>query len=150
MFSAIQIDYIKSLVSDMRANGYLYYLAYQNSLTSNNYDYDIIIYFSKKEIFAPDLYEYTIPSNSLKYSIRSGNASTYNSEDRVTVSEVELGEVSLKVPAYSHVSTNATFTSSFIQPNLCLEVKEYETLGSINFIFSVFIFVFCFIHLFRR
>lgn len=149
MFSTAQLDLLNGLVSCMRDQGYLYYLAYTNVSSTSN-DYDMFVYFSKDEIFATDMYRYTVMSGSLKYSIRSGNAYSSTLYDRFTVSDVELAEIGITVPSYCHVSTNATFTSSSVQPNYCLEVKQNETLGGVCFLLCVSLFVCCFFKLFRR
>lgn len=152
MFSDAQVTYLRGLVSDMRDEGYLYYLAYQQYNSSyNSYDPDLIVYFSKDEIFADGLYTYTIMRDSVKYSVRTSNASSNNQYERVQVENVELAKVDLSVPVYSHVSTNSTFLNmSVIQPDLCPEVKSYETQGAMCLILCAFLCFSCFVHLFRR
>lgn len=151
MFSDAQLNLISGYVSEMRDMGYLYYLAYNQTNTSSADQPDLIIYFSKDEIFGKSLYSYTVPSDSLKYSFRTGNPYSSNYSARVSVERVDSIEIGLAVPVYSHVSTNAKFlTSTEIQPNLAVEVKSNETQGGILFIFCVFIFLYAFIHFFRR
>lgn len=152
MFSDTQTTYLRGLVTDMRDQGYLYYLAYQqyNSGYSNN-DPDLIVYFSKDEIFADSLYKYTIMRDSVKYSVRTGNAYSSDQLQRVQVETVELAQIDLSVPIYNHISTNATFlTGSVRQPDLIPEVKGYETTGAICLVLCAFLLFSSFIHLFRR
>lgn len=148
-FSTTQIDVLEALVARMRAEGYTYYLAHQNLLTGVNNDYDLIVYFSKEEIFAETGYKYAIPSGSLRYRIRTGNASTYNNDARMTFETVSLQDF-VDVSNALHISTNATFLTTEIQPDYCLEVSQYETQGGILFTLCVFLLLFAFFKLFRR
>ena len=151
-FSTAQLDILEPLVADMRDRGYIYYLAHQNVISSTSNDFDMIVYFSKEEIFGTGLYTYTIPSGSVCYHIRSGNASSYNNTGiRLTVDENVSLVINYEVENYNHISTNATFMSeSVIQPDLCLEVNQYETQGGILFTLCVFLLFTAFIKLFRR
>lgn len=148
-FSTTQIDVLEALVARMRAEGYTYYLCHQNLLTGVSNDYDLIVYFSKEEIFAETGYRYSIPSDSLCYRIRSGNASTYNNDARMTVETISRQEF-VDVSNALHISTNATFFTTEIQPDYCLEVSQYETQGGILFTLCVFLLLFSFFKLFRR
>lgn len=151
MFSTTQMDVMRPLIADMRKDGYLYYLAHSNQLSGVSNDYDVIIYFSKDEIFATDMYTYTVPRDSLKYSLKTGNASTNNTSSRITITKVGTNQTAMNIPSYQHISTNATFTSTgYIQPDLFLEVQNYETNGGILFVLCAFLLVYSFIHLFRR
>ena len=151
MFSTAQLDLMKGYVSSMREAGYLYYLAYNQTNMSSSDSPDLIIYFSKEEIFGKSMYSYTIPSDSLKYSFKTGNPYSSNLTQRVTVDTVDTIEIGLSVPVYSHVSTNAMFLSlTEIQPDLCLGVKSNETQGGILFVFCIFVFFYAFVHFFRR
>lgn len=150
-FSTTQLDIIEPLVADMRDRGYEYYLCHQNLLSETSNDFDLIIYFSKDQIFGTGLYTYTIPSGSVAYYIRSGNASNYSNDLRVYVDDLVDLVIGYEVPYYCHISTNATFMSeSQIQPDLCLEVQQYEMQGGILFTLCVFLLFFAFIKLFRR
>ncbi len=151
MFSTSQLDFMRPLIADMRKQGYLYYLAHQNQLSGVMNDYDVIIYFSKEEIFATDMYTYTIPRDSLKYSLRTGNASNNYTSPRISISKVGTNQTAMSIASYQHISTNATFTTTgYIQPDLFPEVSNYETNGGILFVLCVFLLVYSFIHLFRR
>lgn len=150
MFSTAQLDLMIPLVAQMRSEGYLYYLAFQNQLTGSNYDYDLYIYFSKEEITSSDGYSYLLPADSLKYSIRSGNASTYSTGSRLDLAVLDF-EQSVVVDSYQHISTNCCFTGVTLQPDLTFtEVRNNEASSGLLFMFSVFIFFFAFLKLFRR
>lgn len=150
MFSTAQLDLMIPLVAQMRSEGYLYYLAFQNQLTGSNYDYDLYIYFSKEEITSADGYSYFLSDNSLKYSIRSGNASTYNTGSRLDITVLDSVET-VVIDTYQHISTNCCFTGATLQPDLTFtEVRNNETTSGLFFMLSVFIFFFAFLKLFRR
>ena len=148
-FSTTQIDVLEALVARMRAEGYTHYLCYQNLLTGVSNDYDMIVYFSKSEITGETGYKYFVPADSLCYRIRSGNASTYNNDVRMTVESQKLGKT-VDISDALHISTNAVFLTTEIQPDYCLEVHQYETQGGILFTLSVFLLLFAFLKLFRR
>ena len=147
--STTQIDVLEALVARMRAEGYEYYLCHQNLLTNVSNDYDLIVYFSKDEITGETGYKYTVPAYSLCYRIRTGNASTNNNTDRFNIETVSR-LTTVNVSESFHISTNAVFLTSQIQPDYCLEVHQYETQGGILFIVSVFLLFYAFIKLFRR
>lgn len=151
-FSTAQLDILEPLVADMRDRGFEYYLCHQNLLSDTSNDFDMIVYFSKDEIFGTGMYTYTIPSGSVAYYIRSGNASSYNNQGiRINVDDQINVIVNYEIPIYNHISTNATFMSqTAIQPDLCLEVQQYETQGGILFTLCVFLLFFSFTKLFRR
>lgn len=152
MFSTTQIDMINGLSAPMRAEGYVYYLAYTDNNKTNSSDPDLYIYFSKEEIFGTDLNSYFIPSDSKFYSIRTSNSSSYNNTGaRITVSDVELAE-NISVDDLEFISTNASFTSiSEVQPDFTVgEVTQYETQGALLFVVCVFLCFFAFTKLFRR
>ena len=148
-FSTTQIDVLEALVARMRAEGYTYYLCHQNLFSGVSNDYDMIVYFSKEEITGETGYKYSVPADSLRYRIRSGNASTYNNDVRMTVEDIVKSET-VDVSEALHISTNAVFLTTEIQPDYCLEVHQYETQGGILFTLSVFLLLYAFLKLFRR
>lgn len=149
MFSTAQLDLIKATVAEMRDEGFVYYLAYQNNGVSSG-NPDLYIIFSKDEIFGKDLYSYFIPSDSVRYNFRTSNSTSYG--DRVTVTDLTDGIVTFNIDSYNHISTNATFTSlTEHQPDYCItEVYGYETLGACCFVLCVSLFLSCFFRFFRR
>lgn len=150
MFSNAQMQIMQPLIYQMRDQGYLYYIAYQNYLTSISDDYDLFIIFSKDEIMANNMYSYTIPSGSVKYSIRSGNASSNRQTQRILTNEIRT-DISLSIEDYQHVSTNAIFSTAVIQPDLfSTEVKQVEAETGVLFFTIVLVFVIAFTKLFRR
>lgn len=152
MFSTAQIDILNGLVSPMRDEGYLYYVAVTDNMRDSSSDPDLYIYFSQEEIFATDLLQYHIPNNSKLYTIRTSNGSTYNSTGaRIEVSDIELSE-DITVDQVEFVSTNATFTEvSVLQPDYTIgEVGQYEMQGALLFVVCTFLLFFAWTKFFRR
>lgn len=151
MFSTTQLDTLEGLVPALRAEGYLYYVAVTDNYRSESSDPDLIVYFSKEEIVSSDTLHFHIPSGSLKYSIRTSNASTYNQNPRFTFSTLELSEL-VDVDELEFVSTNATYAeSAYIQPDyIAGEVGSYEMQGALLLVVCVFMFFMFFVKLFRR
>lgn len=122
MFSTAQQEYIKTLLPTFAKEGYKFYVAYTDSLYSNNsyssYRPDLHIIFSKKCISATDAYSYDIQEPALLVSVRSYNYSSYNGSNnasRVTV--VNFTQKTLAIEPYEHIYTNAEFQSVALQPD---------------------------------
>lgn len=149
MFSTAQMDMLRPLIIQMRDNGYLYYLAYQNYTSTSN-DYDLFVVFSKEVITAEDMYTYAVPADSLRYSIRSGNAYSSQTTPRITTATLPIA-TTVTIEEYQHISTNAEFQTAVIQPDIFIsEVKDYDTQGSLLLIVCSMLCVYCFFKLFRR
>ena len=150
MFSNNQLSIMKPLVAQMRDRGYSYYLAVQNVSSSEYYDYDMFIYFSDEEITSLSQYLYTLPANTIKYSIRSGNVSTSHPENRMDISHLS-SETSLSINSYEFVSTNANFSTSFIVPDYTYtEVKNGETSALSSFMLVCGVLFVCICQMLRR
>ena len=74
MLSSLESEYLKGLISTYKLKGYGYYLAH--TVTENNNDYDVCVYFSKSKIKAIDQNIFSI-ENGLKIYIDSSSRS-YN------------------------------------------------------------------------
>lgn len=144
MFSTVQTDVIKSLIPVMRRQGYKYYIAYTYTRTGNfsTAEPDLYIVFSEDKITASDLYRYTVPSGSVRYSIRTPNYSTNSSAvntDRLVSSSFSG---SLTINSYEHIYTNAVFSGSSVQPDILYEMKggyQYETSFATAILLAVFV-----------
>lgn len=144
MFSTVQTDVIKSLIPVMRRQGYKYYIAYTYTRTGNysTVDPDLYIVFSEDKITASDLYTYSVPSGSVKYSIRTPNYSTNSSAvntDRLFSSSFSG---SLTINPYEHIYTNSVFSGSSVQPDILYEMKggyEFETSVATAILLAVFV-----------
>ena len=106
----------------MRERGYLYYVAYSDSEYKDNYydtyTPDLFVVFSKEKISAAGAYTYNIPSDSLRYSIRTVN---YSSSSHAVNTERIVSDPfsgTLKVKPYEFIYTNAENTSGTIQPDI--------------------------------
>lgn len=149
MFSTAQMDILKPLVAQMRDNGYLYYLAVQNTATGVSNDYDMFIYFSDTEITALSQYSYSMPQSTIKYSIRSGNASTNQKQNRIDITYL-TSATTLRVDSWQFCSTNAETISAMVVPDLTFtEVKSYETAGLSSFMLTVIVLLVSILHFFR-
>lgn len=109
MFSTAQQQYIDDLVFQMYQEGYMYYIVHTstnvNDYSSNEWR-DLTLYFSKDEIVAKTQYQFELKGNSLKYSVRTNNASRNSTTDRVLISNQNATTIS--VERYEFISTNAT------------------------------------------
>lgn len=151
MFSTTQLETLEGLVPALRAEGYLYYLAITDNYRSDSSAPDLIVYFSKEEIISADTLNFHIPSDSLVYSIRTSNASSYNQTPRFIFETLELPEF-VDVDEFEFVSTNATFAeSAYIQPDYLVgEVGSYEIQGALLLTVCSFLLFMFFVKLFRR
>ena len=139
MFSTAQTDVLTSLIPVMRRQGYKYYVAYTNTSTTNSWStpaiVDLYVIFSQEEITANNQYSYSVPAGAVRYSIRTSNYSTsdYGVNTARLVSSNYSGTLSINV--YEHIYTNATFSSSAVQPDILFSAQGgylYESSVSLN------------------
>lgn len=151
MFSTTQLDTLEGLVTVMRNEGYKYYVAVTDNNRTTNYNPDLYIYFSKEEIYSSEDYVFFIPSDSIKFSIRTSNSSTNNNTDRISKELLSSSEF-LRVDEAEFCSTNASYTESIlVQPDFIkTEVVGYEIQGALLLTVCSFLFFMFFVKLFRR
>lgn len=144
MFSTVQTDVLTSLIPVMRRQGYKYYIAYTNTSTSSswvsNAIVDMYVIFSDEEIVANSQYSYTVPAGAVRYAIRTVNYSTsdYGVNTERFVTSTFSGRLS--IPVYEHIYTNATFSSSAVQPDILFSAEGgymYESSVSLNILTAV-------------
>lgn len=136
MFSTAQEQYLKSLIPTMVDSGYSHYIAYTYTNTNNSgWGYtatpDLYVVFSKQPITANDGYSYTVPADSVRYVIRTGNyssSSTANNSERV---RTESFSGRLSVDVYEHIYTNAEFSGVALQPDFGYESGVYSNYVSL-------------------
>ena len=132
MLSEVQRDYVKSIYN-ANCREYPYYLAYSDTYIGSGYaDYnnpDLVVILSKEPIIANSKYNYTIPSNSLKYSVITRNASNQYHSERVVTSQIN-GDVS--VDNYEFVYTNAEFTGISLQPDLFYNEVRQDVFNGVS------------------
>lgn len=151
MFTAVEMDYVSSLVEQMRGQGYLYYIARTVTESGNNYDCELI--FSKEEITANGLYSYRVTNgvryrvDSSGYTIGSGGLGG-NNGPRVSVATYS-GTYTFQDTEFCY--TNATFSGYSVQPDLRLKGGKVNENGTaMVYIVALLGLVLFFALLFRR
>ena len=113
MFSAQELEWIKALIETMRQKGYKYYVAH--TITENNNDIDVVVYFSEQPITGNGLYNFTI-TGGIRYSLdSSGYYSNDSNEARTKVSNYSGN---INVSRTEFVYTNAEYSGTSIQPDI--------------------------------
>lgn len=112
MFSSVEENYIKGLISAYAKQGYKYYICHTVTESYNNYD--IYIYFSKSEIEAITPLTFDVSNGIyLKIDSSSRNDNNYNpsTDYRIIVSSSNFNNV-VSVDKAEFIYTNATVTYS--------------------------------------
>lgn len=150
MFSEVETNYILSLINTYQCNGYHYYLCH--TITENNNNYDICIYFSEKEIQAisSNMFDLT-NAICIKIDSSSRNDNSYNpsTHSREYVENSNLTDV-IEVNRAEFVYTNAVFNTSastFVNPDLLLNAStSYSSYllssATIFLLGSIFLYMF--------
>lgn len=113
MFSAQELEWIKALIETMRQKGYNNYVAH--TITENNNDIDVAIYFSQQPITGNSLYNFTI-TGGLKYTLDSNGYNSYGSNEARTKVSNYSGDIDVSRTEF--VYTNAEYTGTSIQPDI--------------------------------
>lgn len=120
MLTQVEKDYLISLINTYKKQGYKHYMAH--TVTENNNDYDICVYFSKNDIVAINDNYFDIGTNALKILINSSSRSNYDSVDRDNVSSFN-GNVT--IPEYEFIYTDAkaeySISSLCVNPDITLD-----------------------------
>lgn len=151
MFTATEENYLKGLISVYAKQGYNYYICH--TVTEINNDYDVYIYFSKKEIKAitPTTFDVT---DSVFIKIDSSTRNSYNNDNghnRALVSDVNYtGIVDVHIAEFIYTNAVANYEGNtlVINPDITLNSSSnYSYLKSSSiFIFILFIiFLYTFI-----
>ena len=150
MFTAVENEYLRSLVMTMSKKGYNHYLAYTVTDETGNNTADMMIYFSKTKITGNGLYSYSVPTGSLRYRVDSnGYSQTTNTAARVQVSSAG-GTVNIQ--QYEFVYTNAEYAGTSIQPDIkkLNGGETFENVQAIGILLGVVILTFVLWKLLRR
>lgn len=147
MFSAVEESYLKGLIESYRNQGYRYYLAHTVTETNNNYD--MYVYFSKKEIKAitSTMFDMT-NAVCLRVDSSSRNDNSYNgsTHSRIDIFNSSYSNV-LSVNQAEFIYTNAeiSYTSSniVVQPDI-----EYSVIGSTTDFAILFVLIISFLFTF--
>lgn len=150
MWSTANENYVKFLVESNRKE-YPYYIAhtctYWNVSGSSAYP-SFKVYFSKEPITASGLYSYVLPSNTVVYSVISGNANSNYHDARVTTN-VTSGN--LRLDNYEFVYTNAEFSGSTIQPDILATTQVTQShFDGVSLILLVVLLVSAVVRFIRR
>ena len=123
MFSSLEVDYILSLINTYQRLGYKYYMCH--TITENDNNYDICIYFSKNKITAVTSTTFDV-TNAIQIYIDSSsrNDNSYNSSThhRDYVSNSNLTKI-VSVHQAEFIYTNAvveTSSNTVVNPDLLL------------------------------
>ena len=124
MFNTAQISFLTDFIPTVLGDGdYNYYIAYINTDISQSYNspipVDLYVIFSTDKITANSAYSYNIPANSIVYSVRTVNYSSYSyavNSDRIVCNSYSSNTVN--VPVYEHIYTNAFFSGIVLQPQI--------------------------------
>ena len=150
MFSQQEIDYILSLINTYRRLGYKYYVCH--TVTEDNNNYDIRIYFSKKEIKAITSSTFDL-TNAIQIDVDSSsrNDNSYNSSthSRDTIVSSNLTKI-INIYQAEFIYTNATISNvatTIANPDLRLNsASNYDNtllLASVLFMCcSIFLYLF--------
>lgn len=150
MFNQQEIDYILSLINTYRRQGYKYYVCH--TITEDNNNSDIRVYFSKKEIKAVTSTTFDISEGiEIEIDSSSRNDNSYNSSihSRNIIVSSNLTKI-VNVHQAEFIYTNAVVSSSsvtIINPDLRLNsASNYDNtllLASVLFMCcSIFLYLF--------
>lgn len=150
MWSDSNRDYVKSLIETNRGE-YPYYIAHTCTYWGINNSSSLPsfkVYFSKEPIRASGLYTYVLPSDTLVYSVVSGNANSNYHNVRVSVSRASG---SFSVDSYEFIYTNAETAAETVQPDLLATSSVRQShFDGVSLIILVILLASIFVKLIRR
>ena len=149
MFTAQEIEYLKSLIAVYNEQGYIYYIAH--TVTESDNVYDFVIYFSKDEILATNDNLFVM-QNALKISVDSSSRN-YNSYNPSVHSRESVQEFSgvLNVNVAEFIYTNAkndsVLATTYINPDISVEYgllnSTYTATGALLVVLVItFLYIF--------
>lgn len=147
MFTAVEFDYLKSIINTYISQGYKYYVAH--TITENNNDYDLCIYFSKNEIIATTNSRFIIPDGSIVVYVDSSSRNDNNFNPSVhsrTSLNYFHGQLSINIAEFIFTNANNEYvlTTDVLNPDIIYNVNTFEN-RSINYaILFVLIAIFLF------
>lgn len=154
MFSTAQLDIIRGFIDSYNDVGYKYYMACQNPSQSSQFNYDIIILVANTPFsYSIEGSQYIVnaPEDCYQINILSGNGSNYNNDPRYDIIH-STDPVTFNLPLYAHCATNCVNTVDLtaVVPDIGGVVYAENQTGGLLFMFTIFIFLFAFLRLFRR
>lgn len=149
MFSTSEENYLKGLISVYAKQGYKYYLCH--TVTENNNDYDVYIYFSKEEIKAITQTAFDI-SNSIFIKLDSSTRNSYNDNNhrRIVVSDSNYSSVVSVHEAefiYSNAVADYDTSTLVVNPDIIFNGSSSYEVERINCltcftVFVIFLYIF--------
>ena len=135
MLTSAESEYIRGLISVYQSKGYQYYMCH--TVTENNNNYDVCIYFSKEEIKAIDNNIYSISngiriyvdSSSRTYNYQTGYSDTprtllYNFNGTVTVNIAEF--------IYTNAIVDYSLSSYVVNPDIMMSAATNYSINKID------------------
>lgn len=129
MFSQVEENYIKALINTYKKQGYKYYICH--TVTENNNEYDVYIYFSKEEIKAINRTTFDLNNSlyiQLDTSTRNDNSYNPNNDDCIRIINSNYSTI-LSVHQSEFIYTNALFktgVSTVVNPDLMLQNTDSQ------------------------
>lgn len=137
MFTSVELDYLRALINTYYSKGYKYYMCH--TITENNNEYDMCIYFSQEKIEAfSDTYFDVV--HGIRIYVDSSGKSTYSTGHRDVVSSFS-GSVSVDKAEfiYTNADNDCSITTIPINPDIFIDYSYKYTDYAVMF---VIIFVF--------
>lgn len=125
MFTQVEENYIKSLINTYKKEGYNYYICH--TVTENDNNYDVYIYFSKEEIKAVSNNTFDL-TNAIYIQLDSSNRNdnSYNSSthSRIRIVNSKVNSI-VEINQAEFIYTNAIHSykteTTVLNPNLMLQ-----------------------------
>ena len=156
LFNTSQISFLTDFVPTVLSQGdYSYYIAYTNTDISQSYNspipVDLYVIFSSDKITSNSAYSYNIPANSIVYSVRTVNYSSYSyavNSDRIVCNSYSSN--TLNIPVYEHIYTNSVFSGIVLQPQICVkELTQNVYSQASNVLLATFLLCILFLYAWR-
>ena len=151
MFTSVEENYIKGLISSYYKHGFKYYICH--TVTENNNNYDVYIYFSKEKIKAITPISFDISNGIfIKIDSSSRNDNTYNPsiDYRILISDSNYSDV-ISVNKAEFIYTNAIVdyevTSLVVNPDITMNSSSNYSTFKLDYIcccilFTTFLYIF--------
>lgn len=151
MFSAVEENYIKGLISSYYKEGYSYYICH--SVTETNNSYDIYIYLSKNEITAITPLTFDV-TDGIFLKIDSSTRNSYNDSNNYRLLHSDgayTGIVSVDKAEfiYSNASVDYDSTTLAINPDIVYNGSNSYFTDRVSYLNLVILFVF-FLYIFLK
>lgn len=147
MFTELEIEYLRALVSTYYEHGYKYYLAY--TVTDRNDTTDIVVFFSKTSIKALSNTSYNA-QHAIQLKIDSSSKSEYSFNERVVYLNNDYsGIVNIDVAEFCFTNAELDYKTEtfFVNPDIHYVSDNGVYDMQLNVV-AIFVAVISFIYLF--